>query len=181
MSSTANTTYGTNYDNIPAPRHANKWTVNECLSLNREFELLKLTMPEIALRHGRTVNAIMFKIQAEGWASYNDLYVQTYGAYSQENDLALKSGVENDVSDSESLDDEDVDDDDSDEEFVPNVLSDSEEDDEEDLDDGSNYEFIFQRIKSMQKQINTIMGYFSKGGNTLAAAAADSVSSSSTF
>jgi hypothetical protein len=166
---TANTTYGTNYDNIPAPRHANKWTVNECLSLNREFELLKLTMPEIALRHGRTVNAIMFRIQAEGWASYNDLYVQTYGAYSQENDLALKSGVENDVSDSESeasLDD----DDDSDEEFIPNVLSDSEE---EDLDDGSNYEFIFQRIKSMQKQINTIMGYFSKGGNTLATAAAE--------
>jgi hypothetical protein len=177
MSTTAKTTYGTNYDNIPAPRHANKWTVNECLSLNREFELLKLTMPEIALRHGRTVNAIMFKIQAEGWATFNDLYVQTYGAYSQENDLALKSGVENDVSDDdESLDDEDVDDDDSDEEYVPNVLSDSE--DEEEYNDGSNYEFIFQRIKSMQKQINTIMGYFSKGGDALATAASKSVTAS---
>lgn len=175
MSSTTNTTYGTKYDNIPAPRHANKWTVNECLSLNREFELLKLTMPEIALRHGRTVNAIMFKIQAEGWATYDDLYVQTYGAYSQENHLALKSGVENDASDSESdasLDEEDNDDDDSDEEFIPNVLSDSE--DEEEYNDGSNYEFIFQRIKSMQKQINTIMGYFSKGGNILASAASES-------
>ncbi len=172
--SNTNTIYGTNYDNIPAPRHANKWTVNECLSLNREFELLKLTMPEIALRHGRTVNAIMFKIQAEGWASYNDLYVQTYGAYTDENDLALKSGVENDASESEaSLDDED----DSDEEFVPNVLSDSEEEEEE-YNDGSNYEFIFQRIKSMQKQINTIMGYFSKGGNALATAASESVSAS---
>jgi hypothetical protein len=175
MSTTANTTYGTKYDNIPAPRHANKWTVNECLSLNREFELLKLTMPEIALRHGRTVNAIMFKIQAEGWATYNDLYVQTYGAYSQENHLALKSGVENDVSDSES--DASLDDDDSDEDFIPNVLSDSE--DEEEYNDGSNYEFIFQRIKSMQKQINTIMGYFSKGGNALAtAAASESVTAS---
>ena len=178
MSTTAKTTYGTNYDNIPAPRHANKWTVNECLSLNREFELLKLTMPEIALRHGRTVNAIMFRIQAEGWATFNDLYVQTYGAYSQENDLALKSGVENDVSDDdESLDDEDVDDDDSDEEYVPNVLSDS-EDEENELDDGSNYEFIFQRIKSMQKQINTLMGYFSKGGDALATAASKSVTAS---
>jgi hypothetical protein len=177
MSSTTNTVYGTNYDNIPAPRHANKWTVNECLSLNREFELLKLTMPEIALRHGRTVNAIMFKIQAEGWATFNDLYVQTYGAYSQENDLALKSGVENDASDSDaSLDEEDDDDDDSDEEFIPNVLSDSEDEEDEDLDDGSNYEFIFQRIKSMQKQINTLMGYFSKGGNALATAAAESTS-----
>ena len=176
--SNTNTTYGTNYDNIPAPRHANKWTVNECLSLNREFELLKLTMPEIALRHGRTVNAIMFRIQAEGWATFNDLYVQTYGAYSQENDLALKSGVENDVSDDdESLDDEDVDDDDSDEEYVPNVLSDS-EDEENELDDGSNYEFIFQRIKSMQKQINTLMGYFSKGGDALATAASKSVTAS---
>ena len=178
--SNTNTIYGTNYDNIPAPRHANKWTVNECLSLNREFELLKLTMPEIALRHGRTVNAIMFKIQAEGWATFNDLYVQTYGAYTQENDLALKSGVENDASDSDaSLDDEDVDDDDSDEEFIPNVLSDSDDDDnEEDLDDGSNYEFIFQRLKSMQKQINTLMGYFSKGGNVLASAASKSMTTS---
>ena len=177
MSSTTNTVYGTNYDNIPAPRHANKWTVNECLSLNREFELLKLTMPEIALRHGRTVNAIMFKIQAEGWATFNDLYVQTYGAYNQENELALKSGVENDASDSDaSLDEEDDDDDDSDEEFIPNVLSDSEDDEDEDLDDGSNYEFIFQRIKSMQKQINTLMGYFSKGGNALATAVVESTS-----
>jgi hypothetical protein len=175
--STTNTIYGTNYDNIPAPRHANKWTVNECLRLNREFDLLKLTMPEIALRHGRTVNAIMFKIQAEGWASYNDLYVQTYGSYSQENDLALKSGVENDVSDSES--DASLDDEDSDEEFVPNVLSDSEDDEEDnEYDDGSNYEFIFQRIKSMQKQINTLMGYFSKGGNVLATAASESVTAS---
>jgi hypothetical protein len=171
MSSTTNTIYGTNYDNIPAPRHANKWTVNECLRLNREFELLKLTMPEIALRHGRTVNAIMFKIQAEGWASYNDLYIQTYGAYSEENDLALKSGVENDVSDSDSESDASLDDEDSDEEFIPNVLSDSE--DEEELDDGSNYEFIFQRIKSMQQQINTLMSYFSKGGNSLASAASE--------
>ena len=174
MSATT-TVYGTNYDNIPAPRHANKWTVNECLSLNREFELLKLTMPEIALRHGRTVNAIMFKIQAEGWATFNDLYVQTYGAYSQSNDLALKSGVENDASDSES--DASLNDDDSDEEFIPNVLSDS-DDDEEDLDDGSNYEFIFQRLKSMQKQINTLMGYFSKGGNVLASAASKSMTTS---
>ena len=55
-------------------RNGNRWTVNECLQLQREFELLGLSVEEIALRHGRTPNAIMYKLDQEGFADYNVLY-----------------------------------------------------------------------------------------------------------
>ena len=55
-------------------RFGNRWTVNECLQLQREFELLQLPIHEIAQRHQRTPNAIMFKLDAEDMADYNVLY-----------------------------------------------------------------------------------------------------------
>jgi len=51
-----------------------KWTVNEILSLQREFVLLGWTIDEIALKHKRTPNAIMYKLDQEGFADYNVLY-----------------------------------------------------------------------------------------------------------
>jgi hypothetical protein len=54
-------------------RCGNRWTVNECLQLQREFELLNLSVNEIAANHKRTPNAIMFKLDQEGFANYNDL------------------------------------------------------------------------------------------------------------
>ena len=59
-------------------RFGKRWTVNECLQLHREFELLNLSMDEIALRHKRTPNAIMFKLEQEGLADYNVLYSNYY-------------------------------------------------------------------------------------------------------
>ena len=55
-------------------RFGNRWTINECLQLQREFELLQLSVDEIAERHQRTPNAIMFKLDQEGFADYNILY-----------------------------------------------------------------------------------------------------------
>ena len=55
-------------------RFGNRWSVNECLQLQREFELLQLPIHEIAQRHQRTPNAIMFKLDAEDMADYNVLY-----------------------------------------------------------------------------------------------------------
>ena len=56
-------------------RRANaRWTVNECLRLEREFDLLKLSIEEIAALHGRSTNAIMYKLDAEGIADYNDVF-----------------------------------------------------------------------------------------------------------
>ena len=55
-------------------RFGNRWTINECLRLHREFELLELSIDEIAQRHQRTPNAIMIKLDSEGHADYNVLY-----------------------------------------------------------------------------------------------------------
>jgi len=55
-------------------RFGNRWTINEVLSLQREFELLGLGIDEMAEKHRRTPNAIMFKLAHEGFADYNVLY-----------------------------------------------------------------------------------------------------------
>jgi hypothetical protein len=54
-------------------RSGNKWTINECLRLQREFELLDLSVYEISLLHERSPNAIMYKLDSEGFAEYNKL------------------------------------------------------------------------------------------------------------
>ena len=48
-------------------RHGNKWTTNEILSLQREYELLELSIPEIASRHKRSVMSILCKLECEGF------------------------------------------------------------------------------------------------------------------
>ena len=59
---------------ITYKRFGNRWTINECLQLQREFELLELSIDKIAERHQRTPNAIMCKLDQEGLADYNILY-----------------------------------------------------------------------------------------------------------
>ena len=54
-------------------RHGNKWTVNELLNLQREFELLGLGIQEIAQLHGRSVAAIQFRLVDEGFATWDQL------------------------------------------------------------------------------------------------------------
>ena len=48
-------------------RSGNKWTVNELLTLQREYELLELTIKEIAIKHQRSVEAILFRLESEGF------------------------------------------------------------------------------------------------------------------
>ncbi len=55
-------------------RFGNRWTINECLQLEREYDLLELSIDEIAERHKRTPNAIMLKLDSEGHADYCVLY-----------------------------------------------------------------------------------------------------------
>ena len=50
-----------------------KWNVNECLNLQREYELLKLPIRKIAHLHKRTPAAIISKLVKEGFCSYNDV------------------------------------------------------------------------------------------------------------
>ena len=47
-------------------RHGKRWTISEILSLQREFELLGLTVTQMADKHKRSESSIMFKLHAEG-------------------------------------------------------------------------------------------------------------------
>ena len=158
-----------NYDDINAWRNGYKWSVNECLQLEREYDLLKMSVPEMALKHNRTLNAIMFKLQAEGLCSYNDAYIKTFGQnfideqIDKLNNLsATKYDEEEDVSEDEK-DEKDEKDDLDDEDYVPNLdeSDDEDEDLEEDYDDGSNKTYVFNQIKRIHAHLNNILSYFS--------------------
>jgi hypothetical protein len=158
-----------NYDDINAWRNGYKWSVNECLQLEREYDLLKMSVPDMALKHNRTLNAIMFKLQAEGLCSYNDAYIKTFGQnfideqIDKLNNLCTtKYDEEEDVSEDEQNDQSD------DEDYVPNLDESESEDDEvnddleeEDFDDGSSKTYVFNQIKRIHKHINNILSYFS--------------------
>jgi len=54
-------------------RSGKKWSVNELLTLQREYELLKLDVQQISSRHERSVEAIVSKLESEGFIStWND-------------------------------------------------------------------------------------------------------------
>jgi hypothetical protein len=46
-------------------RHFFKWNINELIALQREYELLELSIQEIANRHKRSVNAILCRLEKE--------------------------------------------------------------------------------------------------------------------
>jgi len=125
----------------------------------------------------------MYKIDLEGFATFNDVYIQTYALeqevleqddvlYLEPADLESESDAETDAEYSEDGDDP------NDEDFIPNILDDSEDDDEEDddsseEDDGSNKHYLYSQVKRMQTQITAILGYLSKS----ASASANSIES----
>ena len=98
-------------------RSGNKWTVNEILSLQREYELLEMSIQEIALKHSRSVDAILYKLDSEGFIdNWND--ARGYTNYFNKN--------EHYVSDDEKQDD----DEDYQEQDDDNDESESDDDDE---------------------------------------------------
>lgn len=57
-------------------RTGKRWSVAEVLSLQREYELLGWTTKQIAEKHRRTENAILFKLEAEGFKNNNNTFVK---------------------------------------------------------------------------------------------------------
>jgi hypothetical protein len=147
-----------NYDDINAWRNGYKWSVNESLQLEREYDLLKMSVPDMALKHNRTINAIMFKLQAEGLCSYNEAYIKTFGQNFIDEQIDKLNNLSTTKYDEENVSEDD-------EDYVPN-LDESEDDDEEyeyldNLDDGSNKTYVFNQIKRIHKHITNLLGYFS--------------------
>lgn len=84
-------------------RFGKRWTINECLQLEREYDLLKLSIYVIAERHKRSVNAIMLKLDSEGLADYNVLYSNYFSfiPHTSNKKITCKDDVDSDVSEEE--------------------------------------------------------------------------------
>ena len=124
-----------------------KWTINECLKLQREFELLNLSVEEIAVLHERSPQAIMYKLDAEGFADYNELFRQQ----SQQYTSTLKDDDSEYQEDSDSDYEEDTDDDD-----AASEISEDEEDEEYD-----SYN-IGQQVRLLTKQLSALTAFVMK-------------------
>ena len=138
---------------INAWRNGYKWSVNECLRLEREYDLLELSVPDMAILHKRTMNAIMFKLQAEGLDTFNNLYFKTYGQdYIDEQINKLNNLCSDDI-DEEDSDEEDSDEEDSDDEY-------DEIDDDDIATNISDRTVIFEHVKRIHKHLTNLLEYF---------------------
>lgn len=63
-------------------RYGKKWTINEILSLEREYTLLEWTVQQIAKKHKRSIKAILCKLEAEAfidsWNEARGFYLDSY-------------------------------------------------------------------------------------------------------
>ena len=135
-----------------------KWTVNEILSLQREFELLGWTIDQIALKHKRTPNAIMYKLDQEGLADYNALYMN-YHDYNAKipskktTNLTLNYDYDTEIDDSE------VEDDINDEDYIDDSNNDEHEDDEYDNDDDDELVNLYDRVDALEESVSEIRDF----------------------
>ena len=54
-------------------RANNKWTTVETLALHREYELLEMSVYDIASKHERSVQGILYRLKSEGFIeSFDD-------------------------------------------------------------------------------------------------------------
>ena len=86
-----------------------KWTVNELISLQREYELLEWTVHQIAEKHERSVEAILFRLEEEEFiTSWNT--ARGYNQINYQNAIeggdSLESNVEEDEQEEEEQDEE---------------------------------------------------------------------------
>ena len=143
-------------------RNGNRWTVNELLSLQREYELLEWTVQQIAEKHQRTERAILFRLESEGiitsWNDARGFDMESYKA-SIEDDVVTEDCVCNEES---CVDDDDDDDDDEEDQDCcdddEDYVADEEEDDdeEEEEDDVSEVEKLSERVWSLETAVTDI-------------------------
>ena len=138
-----------------------KWTVNETLALQREFELLRWDIDQIATKHKRTPNAIMYKLDQEGFADYNVLYSNYHDL---NNKLPVKrssknaSGLTLKYDYDTEIDDSDLDDD---EDYVDNEDQEDDDYDDDDDDDDDSYtqdemDVLSQRVYNLETSVYEI-------------------------
>lgn len=141
-------------------RNGNRWTVNELLSLQREYELLEWNVQQIAEKHQRTERAILFRLESEGiitsWNDARGFNMESYKA-SIEDDVVTEDCVCNEES---CVDDDDEEDhhggDDNDSEYFAEDDNDEDEDEDEDEEDASEVEKLSERVWSLETAVTDI-------------------------
>lgn len=121
-------------------RNYKKWTINECLQLQREYTLKKMSINEIALKHRRSIRAILFKLKDEFNdfnEDYQDILTNIVNSDTNNEDIEYTDSEYEDTEDEE--DDEDTED------------MEDEEDDEDTEDEKT------QLIENYTNKYNTIM------------------------
>ena len=138
-------------------RNGNRWTVNELLSLQREYELLEWNVQQIAEKHQRTERAILFRLESEGiiasWNAARGFDMESYKA-SIEEDIVTEDCDCNEEScvDDEDAEDQDCCDDDEEQEDC----CDDDEDYVADEEDASEVEKLSERVWSLETAVTDI-------------------------
>lgn len=145
-------------------RNGNRWTINEILTLQREYELLEWSVYKIAEKHQRNVMAILCKLKAEGFIQHfkeaRGFDVEEYKksideSYNCKNNNEYEEDADDDEPENECCDEDD-------DEYVPqdNDEDDDEDDDEEDEDnydyENEEVEQLTDRVWSIQTSVNEI-------------------------
>ena len=148
------------YKTTDYKRFGNRWTINECLQLQREFELLNLSIDEISKRHQRTPNAIMLKLDREEFADYNVLY-SIYHNLNDDMEIHRKNSYDN-----EDEDDDEEKEENSSEYGDEDCANDEQDDDEQDDDDdGDDIDDLKHHVKRIEKQLNALTEMLLKQNN----------------
>lgn len=124
-------------------RHGNRWNVNEVLSLQREYELLEMTVQQIADKHNRSVMSILYKLHAEGFIS-SLLEARGY------TEKSLKSVVSAKKTAKRVVEDEDEDEDDDSVVSDTDTSSDFEDDSDVESEDEEEYEDVENKVFAKQ-------------------------------
>ena len=94
-------------------RHYFKWNINEIIQLQREYELLELSIQEIAKLHCRSVRAILCKLQQEDFIKHWE-DTKGYEEYMNSDDVDENSDSDSDYESEGNTDNESVSDTDTD-------------------------------------------------------------------
>ncbi len=136
-----------------------KWTVNEILSLQREFELLGWTIDEIALKHKRTPNAIMYKLDQEGFADYNVLYSNYHDLNSRIDLWKKTTNLHLNYDYDTEIDDSDADDDKKDEDYVDSEDEDEDYIDNDEYDEQDELANLSERVDALEESVSEIRDF----------------------
>jgi hypothetical protein len=149
-------------------RVGNRWTVNEVLSLQREFELLGWNIDQIADKHGRTPEGIMNKLDREGFADYNVLY-SNYHNLNAKIPVSRTAKCETIVKDALDSEDEDTVLDENDEDYFDNADEEDNNNEDDEDDDPLNrrvakLETGLDEIRNMLKVLTMQQGVYGSNG-----------------